>query len=294
MKCSSHLALHSDPAQQLRAWIWLGWQEELGLQIAITFAVLYPELSNQLPPGSGQGFSSSRPALGAGGPGGALGGSRPTASAGKRQQRRGYVEGWERGWSGLRSHCWSGLSSHCWSGLSSHCWSIPGPAESSRVCSPSLSRTQWHREGTSRHCWDAPAKHQRFPSWRSSWSSVPSQGHISKEKWKHYPCSSACWTCSRRQSLWGRQRVCNVCRTRGVFPLSQERSCLPGQPSKAQRSSDMGAAGPRALVAQGWHPLAPLGTLGAGELRGGAARWEPAAGLLQKVSNIHQPPESIV
>lgn len=34
--------------------------------------------------------------------------------------------------------------------------------------------------------------------------------------------------------------------------------------------------------------------LGAGELRGGAAGWKPAAGLLQKVSNIHEPPKSII
>lgn len=34
--------------------------------------------------------------------------------------------------------------------------------------------------------------------------------------------------------------------------------------------------------------------LGADGPRGGTAGWEPAAGLLQKVGNIHQPPKSIV
>lgn len=56
-----------------------------------------------------------------------------------------------------------------------------------------------------------------FSSWRSCWSSVPSQDHISKEEWKHDPGSSVCWTCSGRQSPQGGERTRNVCRTRDVF-----------------------------------------------------------------------------
>lgn len=62
------------------------------------------------------------------------------------------------------------------------------------------------------------------------------------------------------------------------FPLSQERTCLPSQPSKAQRPSLMGAADPQA------RPSVPVS-------RGAVL---PGGSQQQKVSNIHQPPKSIV
>lgn len=64
----------------------------------------------------------------------------------------------------------------------------------------------------------------------------------------------------------------------GFFSLSQERTCSPSQPSKAQRPSLMGAAGPQA------RPSVPVS-------RGAVL---PGRSQLQKVSNIHQAPKSIV
>lgn len=134
---------------------------------------------------------------------GGSGDSCPTAGSGERQQRRGYVEGWEWGWSGLGSH----LREHSW------------PRRIQRGAQPKAEQDSVTPGGTSRHCRDASAEHQCSPSWRSCWSSDPSQGHISKEKWKHDPGSSVCWTCSGRQSPQGGQRTRGVCRTRdGVFP----------------------------------------------------------------------------
>lgn len=62
------------------------------------------------------------------------------------------------------------------------------------------------------------------------------------------------------------------------FPLSQERTCSPSHPSKAQRPSLMGAAGPQA------RPSVPVS-------RGAVL---PGGSQLQKGSNIHQPPKSTV
>lgn len=161
------------------------------------------------------------------------------ASSGKWQQQSGYVEGWEWGWSGRGPPCWS----------------IPCPAESSGVCSLRLKQDSVTLGGHQLPGCSCILSSGILPAGGGARAQPHPRNTSPKRNGNTVQAALPVGLAHGGRAPGGAQCTCIICRTGDVLSPSQERSCSPGQPSKAQHSSDMGAARPRArslvLVSRG-------------------------------------------
>lgn len=96
MQCSSHLALHCDPAEQRKACIWAqGTQLQVAIRCPLSRANAVTLLLAEAAASPTAAWCCVQEDSGS------LGGSHPTASSGEWQQQKGCVEGWGWGWSEL-------------------------------------------------------------------------------------------------------------------------------------------------------------------------------------------------